>query len=282
MLKLLNQLKAAYVSVYLTVASLISAYAVWSLVQTEYTLAWAGTLLAAAPMAIVIGFLMIKPIMARTSADLPEAHIPIALGVILTVWADSPDWQPLVLALISYAGFLLYVYWYSRYGRVASDALATGKALPDFTLKDTDGNNVSSRELCSKPSVILFYRGNWCPLCMAQIKEIAAQYQEIETLGAQVILVSPQPHKNTRELADKFDVNFRFMTDSGNQAARILGIASDFGIPTGLEAMGYDSEAPMPTVIITDASGKVVWTHETDNYRVRPEPETFLKVIRAL
>jgi beta-lactamase superfamily II metal-dependent hydrolase len=38
----------------------------------------------------------------------------------------------------------------------------------------------------------------------------------------------------------------------------------------------------MPTVIITDKQGTVVWTHETDNYRVRPEPETFLEVIRAI
>jgi len=46
--------------------------------------------------------------------------------------------------------------------------------------------------------------------------------------------------------------------------------------------MGYDTEAPMPTVIITDANGRVHWADETDNYRVRPEPETFLKVLKTL
>ena len=38
----------------------------------------------------------------------------------------------------------------------------------------------------------------------------------------------------------------------------------------------------LPTVIITDAKGKIVFADLTDNYRVRPEPETFLKVIDAL
>lgn len=283
---MLQRLKAAYVSSYLTLVSVISAYALWQLIQGQDLIAWGGVLLAAAPMALVIGFLMVKPVMARTSADLPEAHIPIAIGVVLAVWAsttsDEYTWVPSLLALISYGGFLLYVYWYSRYGRVKSQALEVGKSLPPFTLTDIDNQQVSSAELIQKPSVILFYRGNWCPLCMAQIKEIASQYQELETLGAEVILVSPQPHKNTRSLARKFDVNFRFMTDENNEAARALNIASDFGIPTGLEAMGYDTEAPMPTVIITDATGKVVWTHETDNYRVRPEPETFLNVLKAL
>ena len=280
---LINRLKAAYVSLYLTVASVISAYAVWQLLEGHDALTWSGVLLSAAPMALVIGFLMIKPVMARTSADLPEAHVPIAIGVALTAWGTSGnDWFPLTLAVISYVGFLLYVYWYSRYGRVKSDALSIGKVLPAFTLLDVDRNEVNSSELSGKPAVILFYRGNWCPLCMAQIKEIAKQYQELEALGAEVIMVSPQPHKYTRELAEKFNVNFRFMTDKDNQAAKVLGIASEFGIPTGLEAMGYDTEAPMPTVIITDKQGTVVWTHETDNYRVRPEPETFLEVIRAL
>ncbi len=283
MTTILNRLKAAYVSLYLTVASVISAYAVWQLLEGHDALTWAGVLLSAAPMALVIGFLMIKPVMARTSADLPEAHIPIAIGVALTAWGSSGgSWLPLSLALISYIGFLLYVYWYSRYGRLKSESLTLGKPLPAFTLLDVDRNEVNSSELSGKPAVILFYRGNWCPLCMAQIKEIAKQYQELEALGAEVIMVSPQPHKYTRELAEKFNVNFRFMTDKDNQAAKTLGIASEFGIPTGLEAMGYDTEAPMPTVIITDKQGTVVWTHETDNYRVRPEPETFLEVIRAL
>jgi peroxiredoxin len=280
-----NRLKAAFVSVYLTVASIITAYSIWQLFEGANTIAWGGTLLAAAPMAIGIGLLMLKPVVARTSANLPEAHIPIAIGVAMSAFGVSQgdvSAEPIVLALVSYIGFLLYVYWYSRYGRVASPALTVGKLLPEFPLINLSGKEISSIDLAGHPNVILFYRGNWCPLCMAQIKEVAASYRELEALGAKVILVSPQPHKNTETLAKKFDVNFEFMTDKDSRAARALGISSEFGIPTGLEALGYDTEAPMPTVIITDANGKVLWTHETDNYRVRPEPETFLSVLKGI
>jgi len=37
----------------------------------------------------------------------------------------------------------------------------------------------------------------------------------------------------------------------------------------------------MPTVIITDEDGKFLFSDETDNYRVRPEPELFLEILRA-
>ena len=35
----------------------------------------------------------------------------------------------------------------------------------------------------------------------------------------------------------------------------------------------------MPTILITDAGGKLIFADLTDNYRVRPEPETFLKIL---
>ena len=35
-----------------------------------------------------------------------------------------------------------------------------------------------------------------------------------------------------------------------------------------------------PTVIITDAGGRILWVHETDNYRIRPDPDLYLAVLR--
>jgi hypothetical protein len=46
--------------------------------------------------------------------------------------------------------------------------------------------------------------------------------------------------------------------------------------------LGYDSDTVMPTVIISDTGGRVLWTHETDNYRIRPEPDVYLAVLREM
>ena len=128
--------------------------------------------------------------------------------------------------------------------------------------------------------VYMFYRGNWCPLCMAQIGEIAAQYKALCNGGVNVALISPQPHRYTVDLAAKHEVYFDFLTDKGNRSARALGIVSRFGTPMGFQLLGYASETVLPTVIITDKDGVVQWTDETDNYRVRPEPDTFITVMR--
>jgi peroxiredoxin len=114
---------------------------------------------------------------------------------------------------------------------------------------------------------------------MAQIREAAATYRELAARGVQVFLISPQPASHTRRLAGKFDVPFHFLTDIGNQAARQLGIAQKDGIPTGYALLGYESETVFPTVIITDASGKIIFADLTDSYRYRPDPQTFLRAL---
>lgn len=280
-----SKLKAAYVSLYLTFASIISAYAAWQWLQGGDLMSWGGVFLTSAPMALFIAFIMIKPIVARTSNNLIEIHIPILIGVTLATRGFTTGVagiEALVLALLGWGGFMLYTFWYSHYGRNKSQALEVGKQLPEFELQNINKETVNSLDLQGQVTLFMFFRGNWCPLCMAQIKEVADKYKELEALGVRTLLVSPQPHTYTVDLAKKFDVNFDFMTDIDNQATKALGILSDFGIPTGMEAFGYQTEAPMPTVIITDKEGKVVWADETDNYRVRPEPDTFLDIIKGI
>ncbi len=70
-----------------------------------------------------------------------------------------------------------------------------------------------------------------------------------------------------------------FLVDPKARAARQLGLVHEAGLPLGMQILGYDTDTVLPTAIITDASQRILWVHQTDNYRVRPEPETFLKVL---
>jgi AhpC/TSA family len=49
-----------------------------------------------------------------------------------------------------------------RRSGLAERALKTGERAPAFTLKNQDGNSISSAELLAKgPLVITFFRGHW-------------------------------------------------------------------------------------------------------------------------
>lgn len=243
--------------------------------------AWLGALLAATAVCGTFLWFVLRGV-ARTSDNLPTMTWGAAVGTIVAAVGTMAGGDPLALfyaGVVYLLGSLIYVYWYSRFGRQASPNLVVGRPLPDFELEELDGTRIRSSELTGQPTVMLFFRGNWCPLCMAQIKEIAAQYQALEQRGVQVALISPQSQSHTRSLARKFDVPFRYLRDPDLNAAKALGIMHEDALPVGMEAMGYDRDAVLPTVIVTNSAGQVLFADETDNYRVRPEPQTFLQIL---
>lgn len=260
----------------------ILAHAIYVLSTTEFSLAWLAPVVGAGPLIVFFSWLMLQRA-ARTAPDLPYLLVAAVAGLAL-IGADVAQTGTVAVVPASYAVAvlvldLLYLFWYSRFGREPSAHFAVGNVMPTFEVEDEDGKKVSSADFLGGPAVFLFFRGNWCPLCMAQIREIASMYRELDERGAKVALISPQSHGHTKDLAKRFDAPFAFLVDPGGAAAKELDIYHVAGVPAGMEVLGYDSDTIFPTVVITDADGVVLFAHQTDNYRVRPEPETFLAVL---
>ncbi len=278
----MNFLKSLYVMAFITMALALCVFAAGQLINGGDVLAWSGVLLANAPFIVRLSWIMAMRDAPRTSARFPVFIGLGAFGVFISLCAVplGADFLPFALALAGFVGFLLYSFWYSSFPGRSSDKVKPGEILAAFTVRNVAGEEVQSNDFRGRPHILMFFRGNWCPLCVAQIKELAGAYQQLAACGARVALIAPQPHGHTKALAKKFDVDFGFYTDEGNRAARALGIANKWGIPFGMQILGYSSETVLPTVIITDPEGKILWADETDNYRVRPEPETFLAVLQ--
>jgi peroxiredoxin len=225
----------------------------------------------------------------RTSKTMPVFVGASSLLGAATLFA-VPRMMPLDVSLPAIAGVLagvfcsssavIYVYWYSRL-TLKPTTLVVGSAFPDVVFSKA-GTPVSIDAFLGKKTLWMFFRGNWCPLCMAQIREVAAGYQELARRGVEVVLVSPQSDDDTASLAKKFNVSMTFLADPGAASIRKLGILHEGGLPTGLQALGYDSDLVMPTVALVDERGVVRALDRTDNYRVRPEPSTFLAWVDAL
>ena len=103
--------------------------------------------------------------------------------------------------------------WLLMFAVLASPALGAeipkvgGKA-PEFTLKDLAGGSFSLGEgLKSGPVVLVVlrgYPGYQCPLCTAQVAEIARRAEQFQKAGTQVVLVYPGPADQLKGRADEF------------------------------------------------------------------------------
>ncbi len=283
----MNRLKSLFIAIYPLYLLIASGYSVFQLSTQGLDYIWLGALLTTLPMLLFFSRVMIFQDVPRTSNRLPLVTLVSIIGLFLALnyylkldlESQHKSYTAFLTAMMGYLLFIVYNYWYSSYSKRNNDHFKTGQTLEKFPIIDVEGNTLSSEIFKGSATVLVFYRGNWCPLCMAQIKEIAEKYRELSKLGARVVLISPQPESHTSKLANKFDVKMEFYTDKNNQAAKILGIEIENGLPTGMQVLGYDSDTVMPTVIITDKNGKIIYNDATKNYRIRPDPEEFIKIL---
>ena len=69
-------------------------------------------------------------------------------------------------------------FWLKKRGlRRMPAILKPGSPLPDFQACDEQDNPLRSAELRGTPAVILFVRGNWCPFCSTQVKDLTKSLQ---------------------------------------------------------------------------------------------------------
>ena len=222
----------------------------------------------------------------------PEGALPIVqilsvLGVALTYFTllsrgiSAPS-EYVALGLAFYgAVFVQWFIWvFSSYGRKKSTAIAKGENLPEIPLKQLDGTEITSASFAGSKTLIVFFRANWCPFCMNQLKEVLAKADELKKSGTKVKFISNQGIENSTTLAKKLNLpaDYEILQDDDLRAAKALGIADMGGAPAGMS--GYPADTVMATVIGLDEEGKVIFGDETDNYRVRPHPDTFLHVFK--
>lgn len=263
----------------------IAAVSAWRLATGGDRWLWGGALLTVLPFIGLYVRAVTADTLARTTHSLPLLSALCLAGVAMAGWGfvagGLRGYLPLALALAGAAGFFLYDFWYSSFGRRVNERLAPGRVLPGFRARDLEGRSVGSQDLRGRPALYMFYRGNWCPFCRAQVREITDRYRELTDRGVEVALVSPGDHDLTRRVAEIFEIPFHFWVDEDLAAARALGIVDEEGVPRGPLRRRHGRDTVLPTVVITDAEGRILFTDQTPNYRVRPEPEIFLRVLSA-
>lgn len=284
-LRTANRRKRLFMALYFPFVMAAAVHAGVRLFADPLLLAWWGPVIVFVAAFGTLSFIM-APSVVRTSRSLPLSLglISVAVGIALggALLQEGTGILPIIYSLAGAAGWLAYDFWYSQLGGTEHSQIEVGKPLPEFELENPDGGEkVSSSQFQGHPLFLMFYRGNWCPLCTAQIREIAGQYQQLHDRGVRMVFASPQSQKHTRQIAAKFDVPLEFLCDPGGRAARQLGLLHVDGIPPGMGNLGFESDTVFPTIVVADADGTVRYAEVSDNYRVRPEPASYLKLLES-
>lgn len=241
---------------------------------------WLGPILVFLPFIFFILIHMSRTI-ARTSTKLWPIIIFSTLGVIISSLSINIEAEPFILSVAGLSGNLLYIFWYSVNGRQENEVFEKGRVLPNFTLKTAEGHIITSNLIKSSPALILVYRGNWCPLCMKQINEIANISEQLDKQGITIYLLGAQSLVETKKIAQKYsDKPMQFLHDPELRTLIQLNLVHIGGIPKGLAWTNNDTA--YPTLLLTAKGGEILWSDQSPNYRVRPKPNIFLELTQSI
>ena len=182
---------------------------------------------------------------------------------------------------------------------VASSAQETkpigvGTVAPDAGLRELAGNDVTLHEIVAgKPTVVIFYRGSWCPYCNLHLSDLVTVEEELRELGYQIVAISPDLPEELNKMSAADHLNYRLFSDPQAEAMKKFGVAyqvDNTTLTNMKQKFNVDLERasgqthhilPVPSVFILDRGGKIVFVHADPDYKVRMKGVEVLAAAKA-
>ena len=174
----------------------------------------------------------------------------------------------------------------------ALKGLQVGDEAPVFHLENQDEEVVYLEDkLKEGPVVLVFYRGQWCPICNRHLGRFQDSLSLINNLDASVIAISPEQPEYLYTMKEKVDLEFDLLYDQGYFVASEYGLLFDPGeslrnrydkmLNANFEEAHQDERGllPIPATFIIGQDGKILWRQFDPNYKNR---SSVLEIIEAL
>ncbi|WP_419149586.1 peroxiredoxin-like family protein [Pseudoalteromonas 'SMAR'] len=171
--------------------------------------------------------------------------------------------------------------------------LLPGLQAPQLALQDKAGKTVDLAELYKqKLTVLVVYRGGWCPYCSRQLARIQTIESQVVELGAQIVAVAPDaPEALAKSTIES--PNYQLLSDDKMELSQALGLAYFLEDKTadmyrnklGVNFVDLDGNSrvalPVPAVFVIDQQGLIQFQYANPNYKVRLDEQVLLAAVKA-
>lgn len=164
--------------------------------------------------------------------------------------------------------------------------LLISEKIPDVGLKTIEGESVTLTNIIrEKRSVLLFYRGGWCPYCNAHLSAVGEVEEDILALNYQVIAISPDSPGKLKSTTEKQSLNYGLYSDASGALITSMGLA--FKAPDRYEnRLGNYSDGqnpgilPVPSLFVVDTDGTILFEYINPDYKQRISADLLLAVLK--
>lgn len=129
--------------------------------------------------------------------------------------------------------------------------LKIGDKAPEFKTKDETGEIISSATLKGKKYILFFYPKDDSPGCTKEACSVRDKYKNITKHGYEIFGVSPDSAKRHLKFIDKYDLQYRLLTDPDKI------VINSFGVWGPKKFMGREIVGVYRTSFLIDEHGVI-------------------------
>lgn len=129
--------------------------------------------------------------------------------------------------------------------------IAPGEKAPDFSLPDQDGNTVSLSDLSGQTSVLVFYPGDWSPVCTDQLNVYQEVVGELEEQGAKLYGVSVDSAFSHKAFQQHLGITFPLLADFHPKGE----VSQAYG--AFIDERGHNNRS----LVMIGPGGEVLWSY---------------------
>jgi peroxiredoxin len=167
--------------------------------------------------------------------------------------------------------------------------IEVGSFVKDFKAVNQFGEMFQLADALAKgPVIVIFYRGQWCPVCNKHLSNIQDSLSFIIQKGAQIIAVSPEKPEMLLKTVSKTNAEFVLLYDEDYRISKTFDVLfrpnattrSTYNTLLGAHLKSSHSDEtqqlPVPATFILDANHVVLFKHVDADYKIRTSVKEML------
>ena len=159
--------------------------------------------------------------------------------------------------------------------------LSVGMRAPAFSARTKEGVlRTFSPEGYQKPTVVIFYRGGWCPYCNMQLSDLRLVEPKLRRSGFEIVFLSTDHPAILYSSLKAQHIHYTLLSDSRLDAAKAFHVAfhlddatiakmKDFGVDLDSTTGEPLHELPVPSVFIIDRTGTIRYVYSNPDFKIR-------------
>ena len=163
--------------------------------------------------------------------------------------------------------------------------LLVGENIPMVMLMSQQGEVVDlNKMVAKKPTILIFYRGGWCPYCSKQLSGLQEILGDLKGLGYQLIAISTDTPEGLNTSIKNEKLEYTLLSDSDLSVSKKFGLAFKAPkaywdlLPQSTGGKDIDLLLPVPAVFILSRTGEIMFEYINPDITKRLKPE-LLKVV---